>query len=123
VDAAELARVSADLARKLETRRQEDEERLAALDAYARTEQCRSVFIRRYFGEDDPPPCGRCDRCAGPQGLPSGGRRGGKRRRRSKPAGQRRKAAQDKGKASAPRRRRKPRRRPRKPEGESKGEG
>lgn len=41
----------------------EDARRLAALEAYANTEECRSVFIRRYFGEPDPPRCGRCDRC------------------------------------------------------------
>jgi ATP-dependent DNA helicase RecQ len=41
----------------------EDARRLAALEAYANTDECRSVFIRRYFGEADPPRCGRCDRC------------------------------------------------------------
>lgn len=41
----------------------EDARRLAALESYANSEECRSAFIRRYFGEDDPPRCGRCDRC------------------------------------------------------------
>ena len=110
VDAAELGRTSADLARRLETRRQQDEERLAALDAYAGSDLCRSVFIRRYFGEDDPPACGVCDRCASPPALIAARRpgrardgrragrgpgarqgharrRGGRRRRRREPAG------------------------------------
>jgi superfamily II DNA helicase RecQ len=30
---------------------------------YAHSEECRSVFIRRYFGEEYPPRCGTCDRC------------------------------------------------------------
>jgi superfamily II DNA helicase RecQ len=30
---------------------------------YAATEECRSRFLRRWFGEEDPPRCGRCDRC------------------------------------------------------------
>jgi hypothetical protein len=29
----------------------------------ARPEDCRSRFLRRWFGETDPPRCGRCDRC------------------------------------------------------------
>jgi ATP-dependent DNA helicase RecQ len=30
---------------------------------YARSEDCRSAFLRRYFGEEHPPRCGTCDRC------------------------------------------------------------
>ncbi|MHC4651952.1 MAG: RecQ family zinc-binding domain-containing protein [Planctomycetota bacterium] len=30
---------------------------------YLETDQCRSVFLRRWFGEDDPPDCGNCDLC------------------------------------------------------------
>ena len=52
-----------DLQKRLETRRREDEEKLRALDLYASDLGCRSVFIRRYFGEEDPPVCGECDRC------------------------------------------------------------
>jgi hypothetical protein len=32
------------------------------IEEYASTTDCRSVFIRRYFGEADPPRCGLCDR-------------------------------------------------------------
>ena len=35
------------------------------VDAYARTLECRSVFLRRHFGEESPPVCGTCDRCLG----------------------------------------------------------
>ncbi|MCP3913974.1 MAG: ATP-dependent DNA helicase RecQ [bacterium] len=59
----ELARVARDLARRLATQEREDEERLLVMDAYARTPGCRSAFLRRYFGEKDPPDCGNCDRC------------------------------------------------------------
>jgi superfamily II DNA helicase RecQ len=43
-----------------------DQERvrcLAVIAQYAQTEGCRSVFLRRFFGEEDPPSCGTCDRC------------------------------------------------------------
>jgi ATP-dependent DNA helicase RecQ len=52
-----------DLMAKLRLFRHESARRLAAVAEYARTEECRSVFLRRYFGEEDPPPCGTCDRC------------------------------------------------------------
>jgi ATP-dependent DNA helicase RecQ len=63
-----------DLAARFETLRREDERRLAAMAAYAATEDCRSQFLRRWFGEHDPPHCGRCDRCiarAGASATPS----------------------------------------------------
>ena len=60
---AELLTSAEDLAERFEIQRQEDARRLRALPDYARTEGCRSVFIRRWFGEEDPPRCGRCDRC------------------------------------------------------------
>jgi ATP-dependent DNA helicase RecQ len=59
----ELIQGAEDLAGRFETLRTEDVRRLAAVKEYAQTEECRSVFIRRYFGEDDPPECGKCDRC------------------------------------------------------------
>jgi ATP-dependent DNA helicase RecQ len=52
-----------DLAARLETRRIQDARHLQAIAAYAETEECRSVFIRRYFGEIRPPSCGSCDNC------------------------------------------------------------
>ncbi|HSP77077.1 MAG TPA: RecQ family zinc-binding domain-containing protein [Myxococcaceae bacterium] len=51
-----------DLARRLEVQRREDARRREAVAAYAHTEDCRAAFIRRYFGEEAPPRCGRCDR-------------------------------------------------------------
>ena len=48
---------------KLKTFRYEGERRLRLIADYAHSEECRSVFIRRYFGEDHPPRCGTCDRC------------------------------------------------------------
>jgi len=52
-----------DLVAKLKTFRYEGERRLRAVAAYAKSEDCRSVFLRRYFGEEDAPRCGVCDRC------------------------------------------------------------
>jgi ATP-dependent DNA helicase RecQ len=52
-----------DLVRKLKTFRYEGERRLGAVADYAQTAECRSVFLRRYFGEEHPPRCGTCDRC------------------------------------------------------------
>jgi ATP-dependent DNA helicase RecQ len=52
-----------DLVAKLKTFRYEGERRLRLIGDYAHSEECRSVFIRRYFGEEYPPRCGTCDRC------------------------------------------------------------
>jgi ATP-dependent DNA helicase RecQ len=52
-----------DLVAKLKTFRYEGERRLRLLADYAQSRECRSVFIRRYFGEEYPPRCGTCDRC------------------------------------------------------------
>lgn len=52
-----------DLVAKLKTFRNEGERRLRAVAHYAQSEECRSVYLRRYFGEEDPPRCGTCDRC------------------------------------------------------------
>ncbi|MFM9847657.1 MAG: RecQ family zinc-binding domain-containing protein [Hyphomicrobiaceae bacterium] len=52
-----------DLVAKLKIFRYEGERRLRLIADYANFEECRSVFIRRYFGEEYPPRCGTCDRC------------------------------------------------------------
>jgi ATP-dependent DNA helicase RecQ len=52
-----------ELVAKLKTFRYEGERRLRAVADYARSEECRSVILRRYFGEEHPPRCGTCDRC------------------------------------------------------------
>jgi len=54
---------SRDLVAKLKTFRYEGERRLQAVANYAQSNECRSVFLRRYFGEEHPPRCGTCDRC------------------------------------------------------------
>lgn len=59
----ELLDGARDQARRLETARLEDTRRLTTVSDYAVAESCRSAFLRKYFGEDDPPRCGRCDRC------------------------------------------------------------
>ena len=52
-----------DLVAKLKKFRYEGEHRLRTVAHYAQSEECRSVFLRRYFGEEHPPRCGICDRC------------------------------------------------------------
>jgi ATP-dependent DNA helicase RecQ len=52
-----------DLVTKLKIFRYEGERRLRLIADYANSEECRSVFIRRHFGEEYPPRCGTCDRC------------------------------------------------------------
>jgi ATP-dependent DNA helicase RecQ len=52
-----------DLVAKLKTFRYQGERRLRAVADYAQSEECRSVFLRQYFGEEQPPRCGTCDRC------------------------------------------------------------
>jgi len=52
-----------DLFAKLKRFRYEGEHRLRTVADYAQSGECRSVFLRRYFGEEHPPRCGTCDRC------------------------------------------------------------
>jgi ATP-dependent DNA helicase RecQ len=52
-----------DLVAKLKTFRFEGERRLRLVADYAQTKECRSVFIRQFFGEEQPPRCGTCDNC------------------------------------------------------------
>ena len=52
-----------DLAARLDTKQRQDSRRLQAMAEYAGSDECRSVFIRKWFGEEDPPRCGHCDRC------------------------------------------------------------
>jgi ATP-dependent DNA helicase RecQ len=66
---------------RFEVLRREDERRLRAISEYANETECRSQMLRRYFGDLDPRPCGRCDLCrANGVGEPTRGRR--RRRRR-----------------------------------------
>ena len=52
-----------DLVGRLMTQQRQDAQMLQAIADYASSTECRSMFIRRWFGEEDPPACGRCDRC------------------------------------------------------------
>jgi superfamily II DNA/RNA helicase len=67
---------------RFEVLRREDARRLKAMVEYADDRTCRSIALRRYFGEEDPPACGRCDLCrangvAQPQQRRRRHRRGG----------------------------------------------
>jgi ATP-dependent DNA helicase RecQ len=64
---------------RFEVLRREDERRLRAITEYANETGCRSQMLRRYFGDVDPRPCGRCDLCR-TNGVGEVGR--GRRRRR-----------------------------------------
>jgi len=101
----ELTIRTRDLARRVATQQREDEERLLTLDEYARTPGCRSAFLRRYFGEEKPPDCGRCDRC---KLRPPRAKRNRKRPRR----GEGRPSPE---KSDKPRRKRRRRRKPKPP--------
>ncbi|MCC6807513.1 MAG: RecQ family ATP-dependent DNA helicase [Deltaproteobacteria bacterium] len=63
VPADDLREAAHDLAARFDRQKIEDERRLHGIAEYARTEGCRSVFIRKWFGETDPPKCEKCDRC------------------------------------------------------------
>ncbi len=65
VSAPELRSRIDELLGRMLTRFREDDERLDAVREYANTSECRSIFLRRYFGEENPPACGLCDRCGG----------------------------------------------------------
>jgi uncharacterized membrane protein YgcG len=92
------------LAGRFATLRTQDGRRLDALEAYVAAPDCRAVFLRRYFGEEEGEPCRLCDRCHESPERPASffealapmrrgrrgrrrGRRGGRSRRRSRRAG------------------------------------
>jgi ATP-dependent DNA helicase RecQ len=68
---------------RFEVLRREDARRLRAVTEYAEETGCRSAALRRYFGDEDPRPCGRCDLCRA-QGLAEPGRGGRRRRHRDR---------------------------------------
>jgi ATP-dependent DNA helicase RecQ len=63
-----------DLVARLKTSRYEAERRLRTVADYAMAGECRSVFLRRYFGEEHPPRCGACDRCRGTHDMAAAAR-------------------------------------------------
>jgi ATP-dependent DNA helicase RecQ len=91
---------SRSLAGQFETLRTQDGRRLDSLREYVFSNECRAVFLRLYFGEEDGTPCGLCDICRGRPERPSSfwepiaqperkkkkRRRGNRRRRGRRPA-------------------------------------
>ncbi|MDZ7715803.1 MAG: ATP-dependent DNA helicase RecQ [Balneolaceae bacterium] len=49
--------------KELEKHRDSLLEKLKYMQRYVETDTCREVYIRTYFGEENPPPCGNCDNC------------------------------------------------------------
>src|SRR5213078_3480873 len=49
--------------RRYQARRVEDRRRLAAMENYCESQMCRVRILSTYFGDEAPPPCGRCDCC------------------------------------------------------------
>ncbi len=49
-----------------ETRKRVERRKLDAIVAYCETTACRRETLLRYFGEERPGPCGRCDNCVEP---------------------------------------------------------
>lgn len=52
-------------------RKHELEQRIQTMIDYLRTEECRSTFFLRYFGEKNATACGQCDNCLSHGLLPS----------------------------------------------------
>jgi ATP-dependent DNA helicase RecQ len=77
----------AGLRSRFEVLRREDARRLRAVVEYANETGCRSVALRRYFGDEDPTLCGRCDLCRTHGVQPERSRFDGQKRR---PRGDRR---------------------------------
>lgn len=62
---------SRSLAGQFETLRTQDGRRLDSLSEYTHHCECRAVFLRRYFGEEDGTACNLCDVCRGRPERPS----------------------------------------------------
>ncbi len=71
VPAESVEEQSRSLAGQFETLRTQDGRRLDSLAEYVHQTDCRAVYLRRYFGEDDGTPCGLCDTCRGRPERPS----------------------------------------------------
>ncbi len=71
VPAALVEQRSRSLAGQFETLRTQDGRRMDWLAEYALGTDCRAVFLRRYFGEEDGTRCGLCDACRGRPERPS----------------------------------------------------
>jgi ATP-dependent DNA helicase RecQ len=60
------------LAGQFERLRTQDSRRLDAIEEYSGADECRAVFLSRYFGEAAGEPCGLCDVCRGRPSRPVG---------------------------------------------------
>ncbi len=60
------------LAGQFERLRTQDSRRLDAIEEYAGADECRAIFLSRYFGEGACEPCGLCDVCRGHPTRPVG---------------------------------------------------
>lgn len=60
------------LAGQFERLRTQDSRRLDAIEEYTGADECRAVFLSRYFGEAASEPCGLCDVCRGCPSRPVG---------------------------------------------------
>jgi ATP-dependent DNA helicase RecQ len=69
---------------RFEVLRREDSRRLREVVNYANETECRSISLRRYFGDEEPEPCGRCDLCR-QNGVSAPERTNRRRRRRGRP--------------------------------------
>lgn len=65
VPADEFEEQARALAGRFVTLRTQDGRRLDRIAEYAYSKECRAVFLRRYFGEEDGTRCGLCDVCRG----------------------------------------------------------
>jgi ATP-dependent DNA helicase RecQ len=68
---AEFQEQARSLAGRFLTLRTQDGRRLDRLAEYVNSTECRAIFLRRYFGEEDGNPCGLCDICRGAKKRPS----------------------------------------------------
>ncbi len=92
VPAADFEEQARSLAGRFVTLRTQDGRRLDRIAEYADANECRAIFLRRYFGEEAGAPCGLCDTCRGaperpstfwqPIARPQRGKRRKRRRRR-----------------------------------------
>jgi ATP-dependent DNA helicase RecQ len=69
--ANEFEAMARGLAGRFMTLRTQDGRRLDQVAEYADSRECRAVFLRRYFGEQEGEPCALCDICRGAPARPS----------------------------------------------------
>jgi len=61
--------IIADMSRRFESRARYEHDRIQSVIAYTETRKCRAVFLSKYFGHHNTPPCGNCDLCLGENNL------------------------------------------------------